>query len=205
MNGTELKEKITQLNSVAKTLNTRRQQDIGKRETLTKQIEDMIEQYNKTYNKNITIDTLEAELESVKEKKEKEVEKVSGIINAIQTGDYALANKLAGIETDEKTASANTGYVESVVNNTQNEVTQQPSTPSMYTQQEEVAEPAKETTTPVQEAVTSKPSMPNVSPVSNPIDIDSGKTHNPGIFGKDFSKSDEVAPPVAPPSLADLL
>ena len=198
MNGTELKEKITQLNSVAKTLNTRRQQDIGKRETLTKQIEDMIEQYNKTYNKSITIDTLEAELESVKEKKEKEVEKVSGIINAIQTGDYALANKLAGIETDEKTASANTGYVESVVNNTQSVVTQQPSTPSMYTQPEE-------TTAPVQEAVTPKPSMPNVSPVSNPIDIDSGKTHNPGIFGKDFSKSDEVAPPVAPPSLADLL
>lgn len=198
MNGTELKEKITQLNSVAKTLNTRRQQDIGKRETLTKQIEDMIEQYNKTYNKSITIDTLEAELESVKEKKEKEVEKVSGIINAIQTGDYALANKLAGIETDEKTASANTGYVESVVNNTQSVVTQQPSIPSMYTQPEE-------TTAPVQEAVTPKPSMPNVSPVSNPIDIDSGKTHNPGIFGKDFSKSDEVAPPVAPPSLADLL
>lgn len=198
MNGTELKEKITQLNSVAKTLNTRRQQDIGKRETLTKQIEDMIEQYNKTYNKNITIDTLEAELESVKEKKEKEVEKVSGIINAIQTGDYTLANKLAGIETEEKTASANTGYVESVVNNTQSVVTQQPSTPSMYTQPEE-------TTAPVQEAVTPKPSMPNVSPVSNPIDIDSGKTHNPGIFGKDFSKSDEVAPPVAPPSLADLL
>lgn len=198
MNGTELKEKITQLNSVAKTLNTRRQQDIGKRETLTKQIEDMIEQYNKTYNKSITIDTLEAELESVKEKKEKEVEKVSGIINAIQTGDYALANKLAGIETDEKTASANTGYVESVVNNTQSVVTQQPSIPSMYTQPEE-------TTVPVQEAVTPKPSMPNVSPVSNPIDIDSGKTHNPGIFGKDFSKSDEVAPPVAPPSLADLL
>lgn len=198
MNGTELKEKITQLNSVAKTLNTRRQQDIGKRETLTKQIEDMIEQYNKTYNKNITIDTLEAELESVKEKKEKEVEKVSGIINAIQTGDYALANKLAGIETNEKTASANTGYVESVVNNTQSVVTQQPSIPSMYTQPEE-------TTAPVQEAVTPKPSMPNVSPVSNPIDIDSGKTHNPGIFGKDFSKSDEVAPPVAPPSLADLL
>lgn len=198
MNGTELKEKITQLNSVAKTLNTRRQQDIGKRETLTKQIEDMIEQYNKTYNKSITIDTLEAELESVKEKKEKEVEKVSGIINAIQTGDYALANKLAGIETDEKTASANTGYVESVVNNTQSVVTQQPSIPSMYTKPEE-------TTAPVQEAVTPKPSMPNVSPVSNPIDIDSGKTHNPGIFGKDFSKSDEVAPPVAPPSLADLL
>lgn len=198
MNGTELKEKITQLNSVAKTLNKRRQQDIGKRETLTKQIEDMIEQYNKTYNKSITIDTLEAELESVKEKKEKEVEKVSGIINAIQTGDYALANKLAGIETDEKTASANTGYVESVVNNTQSVVTQQSSIPSMYTQPEE-------TTAPVQEAVTPKPSIPNVSPVSNPIDIDSGKTHNPGIFGKDFSKSDEVAPPVAPPSLADLL
>lgn len=198
MNGTELKEKITQLNSVAKTLNTRRQQDIGKRETLTKQIEDMIEQYNKTYNKSITIDTLEAELESIKEKKEKEVEKVSGIINAIQTGDYALANKLAGIETNEKTASANTGYVESVVNNTQSVVTQQPSIPSMYTQPEE-------TTAPVQEVVTPKPSMPNVSPVSNPIDIDSGKTHNPGIFGKDFSKSDEVAPPVAPPSLADLL
>lgn len=204
MNGTELKERIAQLNSVAKTLNTKRQQDIGKRETLSKQIEEMIAQYNKVYGKSITIDTLDAELETVKKNKEAEVEKISGIITAIQTGNYELANKLAGVQTEEqKAAVANNDYVESVVSDSKvvkepAKVTQQPSTPSMYVPTESTDEKVE----------AKAPSVPNVSPVSNPIDIESGTMHNPGIFSRDFSASDsdvDVAPPVAPPSLADLL
>lgn len=185
MNGNELKEKISQLNSVAKTLNTRRQQDIGKKETLTKQIEEMIAQYNKAYGKNITIETVDAELEAVTKQKEDEVSKVAGIINAIQAGNFELANTLAGVQVEGKAAKADNAYVESIVAPQPLEgVQEQPEVPKV--------EP---------------PVQPNVSPVSNPIDIDSGKTHNAGIFSRDFSKSEDdvPAPPVAPPSLADLL
>lgn len=195
MNGNELKEKISQLNSVAKTLNTRRQQDIGKKETLTKQIEEMIAQYNKAYGKNITIETVDAELEAVTKQKEDEVSKVAGIINAIQAGNFELANTLAGVQVEGKAAKADNAYVESIVAPQPLEgVQEQPEVPKTPVSQPEA--PTVEL-----------PVQPNVSPVSNPIDIDSGKTHNAGIFSRDFSKSEDdvPAPPVAPPSLADLL
>lgn len=195
MNGNELKEKISQLNSVAKTLNTRRQQDIGKKETLTKQIEEMIAQYNKAYGKNITIETVDAELEAVTKQKEDEVSKVAGIINAIQAGNFELANTLAGVKVEGKAAKADNAYVESIVAPQPLEgVQEQPEVPKTPVSQPEVPK-------------VEPPVQPNVSPVSNPIDIDSGKTHNAGIFSRDFSKSEDdvPAPPVAPPSLADLL
>lgn len=195
MNGNELKEKISQLNSVAKTLNTRRQQDIGKKETLTKQIEEMIAQYNKAYGKNITIETVDAELEAVTKQKEDEVSKVAGIINAIQAGNFELANTLAGVQVEGKAAKADNAYVESIVAPQPLEgVQEQPEVPKTHVSQPEVPK-------------VEPPVQPNVSPVSNPIDIDSGKTHNAGIFSRDFSKSEDdvPAPPVAPPSLADLL
>lgn len=205
MNGNELKEKISQLNSVAKTLNTRRQQDIGKKETLTKQIEEMIAQYNKAYGKNITIETVDAELEAVTKQKEDEVSKVAGIINAIQAGNFELANTLAGVQVEGKAAKADNAYVESIVAPQPLEgVQEQPEVPKTPVSQPEVPK------TPVSQPEVPKvepPVQPNVSPVSNPIDIDSGKTHNAGIFSRDFSKSEDdvPAPPVAPPSLADLL
>lgn len=188
MEGKELKAKIAQLNEAAKTINTRRQQDIGKKETLTKQIEQSIKMYNEKFGKNITIDTLEAELKKVMSDKEKEVEKVSGIITAIQAGDFDTANKLAGVEVEQpKSETANDAYVESVIG------------VSAQTAEPKVVAPAPKTV------------AQTVSPVANPINIESGttvdaqKTHNPGIFSRDFSQGDEVAPPVAPPSLADLL
>ena len=199
MNGNELKEKISQLNSVAKNLNTRRQQDIGKKETLTKQIEEMIAQYNKAYGKSITIETVDVELEAVTKQKEEEVSKVAGIINAIQAGNFDLANTLAGVQVEGKSAKADDAYVESVVTQQLFEgVQEQPEVPKTPV--------APSVGVPVVPSV-DVPVQPNVSPVSNPIDIDSGKTHNAGIFSRDFSKSkdDAPAPPVAPPSLADLL
>lgn len=198
MEGNELKAKIAQLNEAAKAINTRRQQDIGKKETLTKQIEQSIKMYNEKFGKNMTIDTLEAELKKVMSDKEKEVEKVSGIITAIQAGDFNTANKLAGVEVEQpKSETANDAYVESVMG------------VSTQTAEPQVVEPTPQPVEP--QAVTPLTVAQTVSPVANPINIESGttvetqKTHNPGIFSRDFSQGDEVAPPVAPPSLADLL
>lgn len=205
MEGNELKAKIAQLNEAAKAINTRRQQDIGKKETLTKQIEQSIKMYNEKFGKNITIDTLEAELKKVMSDKEKEVEKVSGIITAIQAGDFNTANKLAGVEVEQpKSETANDAYVESVMGVSTQTAEPQVVEPTPQTVEPQVVAPQSQAVTPLTVAQT-------VSPVANPINIESGttvetqKTHNPGIFSRDFSQGDEVAPPVAPPSLADLL
>lgn len=205
MEGNELKAKIAQLNEAAKAINTRRQQDIGKKETLTKQIEQSIKMYNEKFGKNITIDTLEAELKKVMSDKEKEVEKVSGIITAIQAGDFNTANKLAGVEVEQpKSETANDAYVESVMG-----VSTQTAEPQVVEPTPQPVEP--QVVAPQSQAVTPMTVAQTVSPVANPINIESGttvetqKTHNPGIFSRDFSQGDEVAPPVAPPSLADLL
>lgn len=205
MEGNELKAKIAQLNEAAKAINTRRQQDIGKKETLTKQIEQSIKMYNEKFGKNITIDTLEAELKKVMSDKEKEVEKVSGIITAIQAGDFNTANELAGVEVEQpKSETANDAYVESVMGVSTQTAEPQVVEPTPQPVEPQVVAPQSQTVTPLTVAQT-------VSPVANPINIESGttvetqKTHNPGIFSRDFSQGDEVAPPVAPPSLADLL
>lgn len=205
MEGNELKAKIAQLNEAAKAINTRRQQDIGKKETLTKQIEQSIKMYNEKFGKNITIDTLEAELKKVMSDKEKEVEKVSGIITAIQAGDFNTANKLAGVEVEQpKSETANDAYVESVMGVSTQTAEPQVVEPTPQSVEPQVVAPQSQAVTPMTVAQT-------VSPVANPINIESGttvetqKTHNPGIFSRDFSQGDEVAPPVAPPSLADLL
>lgn len=205
MEGNELKAKIAQLNEAAKAINTRRQQDIGKKETLTKQIEQSIKMYNEKFGKNITIDTLEAELKKVMSDKEKEVEKVSGIITAIQAGDFNTANKLAGVEVEQpKSETANDAYVESVMG-----VSTQTAEPQVVAPTPKAVEPTPQPVEP--QVVTPMKVAQTVSPVANPINIESGttvetqKTHNPGIFSRDFSQGDEVAPPVAPPSLADLL
>lgn len=212
MEGNELKAKIAQLNEAAKTINTRRQQDIGKKETLTKQIEQSIKMYNEKFGKNITIDTLEAELKKVMSDKEKEVEKVSGIITAIQSGDFDTANKLAGVEVEQpKSETVNDAYVESVMG-----VSTQTAEPQVVASTPKAVEPTPQpvepqVVEPQSQAVTPPTVAQTVSPVANPINIESGttvetqKTHNPGIFSRDFSQGDEVAPPVAPPSLADLL
>lgn len=212
MEGNELKAKIAQLNEAAKAINTRRQQDIGKKETLTKQIEQSIKMYNEKFGKNITIDTLEAELKKVMSDKEKEVEKVSGIITAIQAGDFNTANKLAGVEVEQpKSEAANDAYVESVMG-----VSTQTAEPQVVAPTPKAVEPTPQpvepqVVAPQSQAVTPMTVAQTVSPVANPINIESGttvetqKTHNPGIFSRDFSQGDEVAPPVAPPSLADLL
>ena len=212
MEGNELKAKIAQLNEAAKAINTRRQQDIGKKETLTKQIEQSIKMYNEKFGKNITIDTLEAELKKVMSDKEKEVEKVSGIITAIQEGDFNTANKLAGVAVEQpKSETANDAYVESVMG-----VSTQTAEPQVVAPTPKAVEPTPQpvepqVVAPQSQAVTPLTVAQTVSPVANPINIESGttvetqKTHNPGIFSRDFSQGDEVAPPVAPPSLADLL
>lgn len=114
----EAKQRIAVANSESQKLNTVRQQNIGRKETLQKQFETNLRAYNEKFGTNITVDTLAVEQERVVAEKVKEVEKVEGVINAIKAGNYELANQLSGVvkEQPSVTESATPITDSSVVN-----------------------------------------------------------------------------------------
>lgn len=92
---TDIMKEISVLNAESKRLNDERQVNIGRKETLNQQLNSAIAHYNKTYGTNITAETVDAEAERVMAIKEKEVEKVSGMLNLIKAGRYTEAEQLA--------------------------------------------------------------------------------------------------------------
>ena len=95
----ELRQRIAVANSESKRLNSERAINLGKKDTLTKQLDTALKSYNEKYGKNITINTLNAELEAVTIAKEQEVKTIEAIIDAINSGNYEEANKLSGVVT----------------------------------------------------------------------------------------------------------
>lgn len=93
----EITKRISVANAESKRLNNERQVNIGKKETLTQQLNDAIKKYNTTYGTSITVDTLNAEIERVSAIKEKEVSTVENILSLIQSGQYEEAKKAAGV------------------------------------------------------------------------------------------------------------
>lgn len=113
----DLQERIKSLNAKVKELNSIRQKNIGRREALLKQQEDGITMYNQKYGTSITAETIKEEYARVSEEKTKEADLLESIINAIGSGDYDTANKLAGVEIapqPQVSASANDAYVDKV-------------------------------------------------------------------------------------------
>lgn len=94
----EIRNRISVINSETARLNTQRNQNIGRQETLRKQLNDALDLYNKNYGVELTVDNLQSELDSVTRKKEEELNKIEQILNFIKSGNIAEANKLAGVE-----------------------------------------------------------------------------------------------------------
>lgn len=94
----EIRNRISVINSETARLNTQRNQNIGRQETLRKQLNDAFDLYNKNYGVELTVDNLQSELDSVTRKKEEELNKIEQILNFIKSGNIAEANKLAGVE-----------------------------------------------------------------------------------------------------------
>lgn len=92
----EIKNRIAVANGTSQKLNSMRQQNIGKKETLQKQLEDSLKAYNSKYGTSITSESINDELNKVVAEKEQEVTKVEEVINAINSGDYAKASILSG-------------------------------------------------------------------------------------------------------------
>ena len=156
----ELRQRIAVANSESKRLNSERAINLGKKDTLTKQLDTALKSYNEKYGKNITINTLNAELEAVTIAKEQEVKTIEAIIDAINNGNYEEANKLSGVVT--KSEGVTPAISEPVV--------AQPVAPTSVTQTvaQPVAQPVVEPVTqPVVEPVMPSAPTPVAPPVAN--------------------------------------
>lgn len=156
----ELRQRIAVANSESKRLNSERAINLGKKDTLTKQLDTALKSYNEKYGKNITINTLNAELEAVTIAKEQEVKTIEAIIDAINNGNYEEANKLSGVVT--KSEGVTPAISEPVV--------AQPVAPTSVTQTvaQPIAQPVVEPVTqPVVEPVMPSAPTPVAPPVAN--------------------------------------
>ena len=111
----ELNKRIAILNAECQRVNNERAVNLGKKDTLTKQLESAIKSYNEKYGKNITVDSINTELESVVASKEKEVAAIEAVLEAIKLGDYEKANSLSGVGVETVEEVAQPASVESVV------------------------------------------------------------------------------------------
>ena len=181
----ELRQRIAVANSESKRLNSERAINLGKKDTLTKQLDTALKSYNEKYGKNITINTLNAELEAVTIAKEQEVKTIEAIIDAINSGNYEEANKLSGVVT--KSEGVTPAISEPVV--------VQPVAPTSVTQT--VAQPVAQ---PVVEPVTQPVVEPVTQPVVEPVIPSAPTPVAPPVANTPVAPT-PVAPPTAPSGL----
>ena len=180
MTVSELNSKIAVINADSKRINNERQINIGKRETLTKQLNDALAQYSNTYGVSLTVDNLDEEIERVSSLKEAEVQSVSQMLDLIKQGKYDEANKLVSENSEEHSAVAEEVPTPPVIPQAQT-VVPEPQTiapqTKVVTPEPQISQNVEAVSTPVQTVV------PPVQPVTSPT-----QTVVPPV----------VAPPVAP-------
>lgn len=194
----ELQQKVTTLNAKSSSLNQQRLQNIGRKETLQKQLSSALQQYNEKYGTNLTEEGVDAELSKVASELEAQVADIEAVISSIEAGNYADAEKLVkeGSQVAESSMGA-TQVAPSVV--AEPKVAEPQVTPSMMGVSQ-VAEPTvaePQVAKPSQEGVAPIPPVPPVAPPPMPS----------GIFSHDFKQSEEEnePSPVAPPSFASII
>ena len=183
----ELRQRIAVANSESKRLNSERAINLGKKDTLTKQLDTALKSYNEKYGKNITINTLNAELEAVTIAKEQEVKTIEAIIDAINNGNYEEANKLSGVVT--KSEGVTPAISEPVVT--------QPVAPTSVTQT--VAQPIAQ---PVVEPVTQPVVEPVTQPVVEPVMPSAPTPVAPPVANTPVAPTPVAPTPVAPTPVA---
>lgn len=94
----ELINKINSLNNEVKKLNNERNIALGKKETLTQQLNQGIADYNAKFQTNISADTVEAELTKVTTEVQAKATKLEEAITQIKSGNYTEANSTLDIK-----------------------------------------------------------------------------------------------------------
>lgn len=91
----EINQRIAVANAESKRLNNERQVNIGKRETLTSQLQLALEKYEKDYGVKLSLENLQTEIANVAAKKEKELTQVEQMLTLIKEGKYDEAQTVA--------------------------------------------------------------------------------------------------------------
>lgn len=87
----DLNQRIAIANAESKRINNERQVNIGKRETLQQQLDSALQKYEADYGKKLSIDSLDAEINTVSTAKEKEIESIENMLTMIKEGRYTEA------------------------------------------------------------------------------------------------------------------
>lgn len=114
VNINEIKQKISVINARSAEVNNQRSVNLGKKQATESQLHALLKTYKEQYGVELSTETLDAEIQSVVAKHEEEYNKLAQVINAINSGDYDLANQLLGIEIETTQADE---VVASVSNN----------------------------------------------------------------------------------------
>ena len=157
MTAVELNERIAKANAMCDKLNNERQMNLGKKETLTTQLNAALKEYTELYGVPLTVETLNMELQRVQSEKEAEVEKVEKIIQLIGDGNYIEARRLAGEEIVEENNDLN---LESVDNITENEVKKEKKKRGSKNQVEETVNQSVVSTEPTVGVMPTPPTIP---------------------------------------------
>ena len=180
----QINKRIAVVNGESKRLNNERQVLIGKRQTLEKQLSDLLSAYKNDYGVELTIDTIGAEVERVAKLKEEEVSAVETMLALIREGRYDDA---------EKMASGGVVHSQDVAQ----EVDTSAASTEEFDQEPELAPAAPPTFTPTapEPAPASPPTF--APPVSPTEPTEPSVPAAPPTFDPPASPS---APPVAPPT-----
>lgn len=196
----EIVKRISVANAESKRINEERNINIGKKETLTKQLNSAIEKYKQDYGVDITVDTLDAEVSRVIASKEAEVKNIETILSLIQEGRYVDAENIVnGVSTDSQAPEIDRGSLADIANIVAD--TTPISEPTPVTPVATVEPTPVEPASPVAEPTPVAPSAPT-SPASPSAPVTPPPVNTSGIAALNgFSAPQQEAPAPAPASL----
>lgn len=96
----EITQRIAAANAEVKRLNNERNVNLGKKETLTTQLNNTIAKYSQQYGVQLTVDNLQSEMQRVLAEKENETTLIENMLTLIKEGKYEDAERLANPDAD---------------------------------------------------------------------------------------------------------
>ena len=108
----EITQRIAAANAEVKRLNNERNVNLGKRETLTAQLNNTLAKYSQQYGVALTVDNLQKEMQRVLQEKENETTLIENMLALIKEGKYEDAERLANPDAFVESNTAPTSTVE---------------------------------------------------------------------------------------------
>lgn len=106
----DLSSRIKDVNLKIEGINRERQINIGKQQTLKKQLDSALSDYEKKYGVKLTLETIEAEVNAITSQYEEKVECIEKVLALVGEKRYAEAEKLLGVSREGETSQpAETG------------------------------------------------------------------------------------------------